>query len=144
VADQASSSITIDAAPEAVLAVIRDLDSYPAWAKGISKAVVDETGPLGPKKATFTANQSGFSDQYTLAYDWKADGVSWSLDGPTAIQKAQRGSYQLSVEGSGTKVLYLLSVDMKVPMIGMMKRRIEKMIIETALSGLKKRVESLK
>jgi hypothetical protein len=50
----------------------------------------------------------------------------------------------LTLEGSGTKVLYLLSVDMKVPMIGMMKRRIEKMIIDTALSGLKKRVESLK
>jgi ribosome-associated toxin RatA of RatAB toxin-antitoxin module len=144
VADQASSSITIDAAPEAVLAVIRDLDSYPQWAKGISKAVVDEPGALGPSKATFTANQSGFSDQYTLIYDWKADGVSWTLDGATAIQKGQQGSYQLTLEGSGTKVLYLLSVDMKVPMIGMMKRRIEKMIIDTALSGLKKRVESLK
>jgi carbon monoxide dehydrogenase subunit G len=144
VADQASSSITIDAAPEAVLAVIRDLDSYPAWAKGISKAHVDEDGTLGPAKATFTANQSGFSDEYTLVYDWKADGVAWTLAGPTTVQKAQQGSYQLSVEGTGTKVLYLLSVEMKIPMIGIMKRRIEKMIIDTALSGLKKRVEALK
>jgi ribosome-associated toxin RatA of RatAB toxin-antitoxin module len=144
VADQASSSITIDAAPDAVLAVIRDLDSYPQWAKGISKAQIDENGALGPAKATFTANQSGFSDEYTLLYDWKPDGVAWTLDGPTTVQKAQRGSYQLSPEGSGTKVLYLLSVEMKVPMIGIMKRRIEKMIIDAALSGLKKRVESLK
>ena len=140
-ADQASSSITIDAPPEAVLAVIRDIERYPDWANGISHAVVDEPGPA---KATFTANQSGFADEYTLTYDWKSDGVAWTLDAPTKIQKAQKGSYQLSAEGSGTKVVYLLTVDMKIPMIGMMKRRIEKMIIDTALKGLKKRVESLK
>jgi ribosome-associated toxin RatA of RatAB toxin-antitoxin module len=140
VADQASSSITIAAPPETVLAVIRDVESYPAWANGIAKAVVDEPGPA---KATFTANQSGFADEYTLLYDWKVDGVSWTLAGPTKIQKAQKGSYQLTPEGDGTKVVYTLSVDMKVPMIGMMKRRIEKMIIDSALNGLKKRVESL-
>lgn len=140
-ADQASSSITIDAPPDAVLAVIRDIESYPQWANGISKAVVDEPGPA---KATFTANQSGFSDQYTLDYDWKPDGVAWTLAAPTKVQKSQRGSYQLSADGSGTKVTYLLTVDMTLPMIGIMKRRIEKMIIDTALKGLKKRVESLK
>ena len=32
---------------------------------------------------------------------------------------------------------------MTIPMIGMMKRRIEKTIIDTALKGLKKRVEAL-
>ncbi len=144
-ADQASSSITIDASPEAVLGVIRDLESYPEWANGIAKASIDEPGPSGfPVRATFTANQSGFADEYTLTYDWKPDGVSWTLDAPTKIQKSQKGSYQLTPDGSGTKVVYLLSVDMKVPMIGMMKRRIEKMIIDTALKGLKKRVESLK
>lgn len=142
--DQASSSITIDASPEAVLAVIRDLGTYPQWANGISKAVVDEAGTDGPARATFTANQSGFADEYTLIYDWTASGVSWTLASSTKIQKSQAGSYALTAEGAGTKVLYLLSVSMTVPMIGMMKRRIEKMIIETALKGLKKRVESLK
>ena len=143
-ADQASSSITIDAPPDDVLAVIRDVEAYPSWTNGLSKARVDEPGADGPAKATFSVNQSGLSDEYTLLYDWKADGVSWTLAGPTKIQKSQKGSYQLTPEGSGTKVVYVLAVDMKVPMIGMMKRRIEKMIIDTALNGLKKRVESLK
>ena len=140
-ADQASSSITIDAAPEQVLAVIRDVEAYPDWTDAISKATVVEPGPA---KVTFVASQSGLADEYTLAYDWKADGVSWSLVAPSKMMKSQKGSYQLSPEGAGTKVTYLLSVDMKVPMIGMMKRKIEKMIIDSALNGLKKRVESLR
>ncbi len=142
-ADQASSSTTINASVDAVLAVIRDVASYPTWASGITKVVVHEDGPDGPQKVTFTANQSGFSDEYTLVYDWRPDGVAWTLDAPTKVQKSQAGSYVLSADGPGTKVLYTLSVGMVIPMIGMMKRRIEGKIIDTALKGLKKRVESL-
>ena len=139
-ADQASSSTTIDASPEQVLAVIRDVESYPDWAGGISKVVVDEPGPA---RATFTLSQSGVSDQYTLDYDWQPDGVSWTLAGPSKMMKSQKGSYRLEPSGSGTKVTYLLTIDLKMPMIGLMKRKAEKVIIETALKELKKRVESL-
>ena len=38
---------------------------------------------------------------------------------------------------------YRLAVDVKIPMIGMIKRKAEKVIVDTALKGLKKRVESL-
>ncbi len=142
-ADQASSSTTISASVEDVLAVIRDVESYPAWANGITKVVVHESGPDGPQKVTFTASQSGFSDEYTLVYDWRPDGVAWTLDAPTKVQKSQVGSYLLTGDGTSTTVLYTLSVGMIIPMIGMMKRRIEGKIIDTALKGLKKRVESL-
>ena len=37
---------------------------------------------------------------------------------------------------------YRLAVDVSIPMIGMLKRKAEKVIIDTALKGLKKRVES--
>jgi ribosome-associated toxin RatA of RatAB toxin-antitoxin module len=144
VADQASSSITIDATPDAVLAVIRDVEAYPDWTGGISKAVVVEPGTGGPAKATFSMSASGLSDEYTLLYDWKADGVSWTLAAPTKLQKTQHGSYQLSDDAGSTKVTYLLTMDIKVPMIGMMKRKAEKMIIDSALKELKKRVESLR
>jgi ribosome-associated toxin RatA of RatAB toxin-antitoxin module len=144
VADQASSSITIDAAPEAVLEVIRDVESYPEWTGGISKAVVHEPGADGPAKVTFSMSQSGLSDEYTLLYDWKADGVAWTLAEPTKLQKSQKGSYQLTADGDRTQVTYLLTMDIKVPMIGLMKRKAEKMIIDSALKELKKRVESLR
>ncbi|NUV57145.1 cyclase, partial [Streptomyces coelicolor] len=35
-----------------------------------------------------------------------------------------------------------LTVDVKIPMLGMIKRKAEKVIIDRALAGLKKRVES--
>jgi ribosome-associated toxin RatA of RatAB toxin-antitoxin module len=142
VADQASSSITIDADPSEVLDVIRDVESYPQWTGGIAKAVVVEPGENGPKKVSFSMSQSGLSDEYTLVYDWQDDGVEWSLAEPSKLQKAQKGSYRLKGSGGATQVTYLLTMDIKVPMIGLMKRKAEKMIIDSALKELKKRVES--
>lgn len=143
-ADQASSSITIEASPEAVLDVIRDVESYPVWTGGISRAEVLEKGADGPAKVTFSLSQGGLSDEYTLVYDWRPDGVSWRLDEPSRLQKSQQGSYNLAADGARTKVTYLLTMDIKLPMIGLMKRKAEKMIIDSALKELKKRVETLR
>jgi hypothetical protein len=53
------------------------------------------------------------------------------------------GSYDLVDNGDGTTlVTYRLAVDVKFPMIGLMKRKAEKVIVDRALKGLKKRVES--
>jgi ribosome-associated toxin RatA of RatAB toxin-antitoxin module len=142
VADQASSSITIEADPGEVLDVIRDVESYPEWTGGIAKAVVLEPGENGPKKVSFSMSQSGLSDEYTLVYDWQSDGVAWSLAEPSKLQKSQKGSYKLAGGDGKTQVTYLLTMDIKVPMIGLMKRKAEKMIIDSALKELKKRVES--
>jgi hypothetical protein len=38
-------------------------------------------------------------------------------------------------------VTYELAVDVRIPMIGMVKRKGEKRIIDSALKGLKRRVE---
>ncbi|MCU1692054.1 MAG: cyclase [Frankiales bacterium] len=143
-ADQASSSITIDAPAEKVLAVISDLHAYPEWTGQIKSAEVLDTFPDGrPKRATFSMNASGFSDDYTLDYTYPDDGVAWSLVEPTKLQKSQVGSYGLTETGGSTEVTYLLTLESKIPMIGPMKRKANKMIIETALRELKKRVESL-
>ena len=54
------------------------------------------------------------------------------------------GSYVLRAQGAGsTEVTYRLAAELGIPMIGMLKRKAEKVIIDTALKGLKKRVESL-
>jgi hypothetical protein len=57
------------------------------------------------------------------------------------MQKAQRGSYVLLPTGASTSVTYSLSVELAIPMIGMLRRKAEKIIIDQALRELKKRVE---
>jgi hypothetical protein len=85
-----------------------------------------------------------FKDAYTLAYEWAPDGMSvrWHLV-KGQIQRAQHGSYVLApADGQGsTVVTYTLSVELNIPMIGMLRRKAEKIIIDTALRELKRRVE---
>ena len=57
------------------------------------------------------------------------------------LLKGLTGSYTLARSAGGTKVTYDLEVDVSMPMIGMLKRKAEKHIINTALTELKKRVE---
>jgi carbon monoxide dehydrogenase subunit G len=141
-ADQASSSITVNADKAAVMAVIAGFEAYPEWATMIRAATVDETGPDGRgTTVSFVLDAGVLKDEYTLAYDWQGDDrVDWHLVKGKAL-KSQEGSYVLEPAGGGTLVTYRLAVDLNIPMLGMFKRKAEKVIIDTALKGLKKRVE---
>jgi hypothetical protein len=76
-----------------------------------------------------------------LEYDWSGDDeVSWHLV-KGKVLKGMDGTYALSDTGGQTKVDYRLAVDLNLPMIGLLKRKAEKVIIDTALKELKKRVE---
>jgi len=46
-----------------------------------------------------------------------------------------------AIDGETTEVSYSLHVDVSIPMLGMMRRKAEKVITDTALKGLKRRVE---
>src|SRR3954453_5465676 len=143
VADQASSSTTIDADKAAVMAVIAHFDAYPEWASMIKKGSVDETGPGGRgTHGTFHLAAGVLKEEFALAYDWQGgDRVDWHLVRGRSM-KSQDGSYILADAGGSTEVTYKLAVDLNIPMLGMFKRKAEKVIMDTALKGLKKRVES--
>ena len=144
-AEQTSSSITIDAPPADVMAVIADFESYPEWAKGVQKAEVTAAGTRRPRRAgLFALDVSPIKDEYTLAYDWDGDReVTWTLVEGNML-KALDGAYTLADRGDGsTEVTYRLALDVSIPLIGMLKRKGEKILIDAALKGLKKRVESL-
>ena len=143
-ADQTSSSITIAASPAKVMDVIADFPAYPEWAQGMRKAEVRESLPSGrAKDVYFEIDASPIKDSYTLTYDWQGDeSVTWSLVSGKMLRKLD-GSYLLRPSGAGTEVTYKLAAELGIPMIGMLKRKAEKVIIDTALKGLKKRVESL-
>jgi uncharacterized membrane protein len=147
-ADATTSSITIAAPPDRVMAVIADFAAYPEWAEQINAVEVLEAGAGGRAgRVRFTMDAGPIKDSYTLDYTWAPDGrsVAWTLV-KGQIQRAQTGSYALASSGAGagetTTVTYSLAVDLNIPMIGMLRRKAEKVIIDTALKGLKRRVES--
>ncbi|HEU5144702.1 MAG TPA: SRPBCC family protein [Dermatophilaceae bacterium] len=145
-ADRTESSIVIDASPGDVLDVIADFESYPEWAGDVKQVrVLAEEGDGWADQVEFTLDAGAIRDTYVLDYDWDVieDGtgvVSWSLVSATVL-KTMNGSYALAAEGDRTRVTYRLTVDVKIPMIGLLKRKAEKVIVDTALKGLKKRVE---
>ncbi|MFB4274820.1 MULTISPECIES: SRPBCC family protein [unclassified Nonomuraea] len=142
-ADRTTSSTTIGAGRAEVMAVIADFPSYPEWAGQVKSAEVltsDEDGRA--RTVRFVLDAGPISDSYTLGYTWQGDGgVSWQVVEPGKMVSDLRGSYRLTDAGSGTDVTYELTVDLSVPMIGLIKRKAEKVIVDTALKGLKKRVE---
>ena len=144
-AEQTSSSIVIDAPPAAVMDVIADFPAYPAWAKGVKEATVRSTLPSGRAAEVFFAlDVAPIKDEYTLAYTWNGNrDVSWTL-AEGKMLRALDGEYALADRGDGsTEVTYRLALDVSIPLIGMIKRKGEKILIDTALKGLKQRVESL-
>ncbi|TQM63002.1 SRPBCC family protein [Humibacillus xanthopallidus] len=146
-ADRTESSIVVDAPPGEVLDVIADFEAYPEWAGEVKAIrVLAEEGDGWADQVEFTLDAGAIKDTYVLDYEWDVveDGtgvVSWSLV-TAQVLKAMDGSYTLAAQGAGTKVTYRLAVDVKIPMIGLLKRKAEKVIVDTALKELKKRVEA--
>lgn len=145
-ADRTRSTVEIAAAPGAVLDVIADFERYPVWAEQVKEcSVLSEDGDGWADQVEFTLDAGAIKDNYVLEYDWDvAEGgtgvVAWHLV-RASLLKGMTGSYTLEEGGAGTRVTYDLEVDLTIPMIGMLKRKAEKHIINVALSELKKRVE---
>ncbi|RAJ43604.1 polyketide cyclase/dehydrase/lipid transport protein [Kitasatospora sp. SolWspMP-SS2h] len=141
-AEHTRSSIVIDATPAEVMAVIADFAAYPEWTGEVKEIDVLETGPDGrAAKVRLLLDAGAIRDEHTLAYTWDGDReVGWTLVSSQML-RALDGSYALAAADKGTEVTYQLAVDVKIPMLGMIKRKAEKVIIDRALAGLKKRVE---
>ena len=147
-ADSSTQSIVVAARAGRVAAVICDFARYPEWVSAVK---------LRPRSwrstTTGTPARSGSSwtpacirDEYTLVYEYAEDisRIEWSLAEPSTAQRVQQGSYDLVDNGDGsTTVTYTLAVDLVISLPGVLRRRAEKTIMETALRDLKRRVESM-
>ncbi|MFD1826548.1 MULTISPECIES: SRPBCC family protein [Mumia] len=144
--DQTTSDIVVDAEPSAIMAVIADFATYPTWATGVKEAQVVALDEFGARatQVQFILDATPIRDTYTLAYTWDGDHkVEWEIAEPGAMLKGMDGAYVLDALGGGsTRVTYRLAVEVSIPLLGMLRRKAEKVIIDTALKGLKKRVES--
>ncbi|MEO9139357.1 MAG: SRPBCC family protein [Jatrophihabitans sp.] len=144
--DESTQSIIIDADPADVMAVIADFPNYPVWAASVKSAEVLEAAPDGRARLVgFSLDAGIVRDTYELEYEWTGDErVEWTLV-RGQMMRAQHGSYLLETDPVGCcTVTYSLSVDLIIPMLGLLKRKAERVVMDTALKELKKRVEALK
>ncbi|MCD9153277.1 SRPBCC family protein [Aeromicrobium duanguangcaii] len=140
------SDIVIEAPPAAVMSVISAFDAYPDWATGMREVTVLERDRQGrPQDVRFVVDSAPIRDTFTLRYEWRDERlVTWSLvPQDETMLSAMDGSYTLdAVAGGRTRVTYQLAVELRLPLLGMLRRKAEKVIVDTALKGLKRRVES--
>jgi uncharacterized membrane protein len=146
-ADTSTQSIQVHAPVDRVAAVICDFPRYPEWVDAIEQIEVLEEYEDGyAARVRFVIDAGVLADDYTLEYAYADDitRIEWHLVEPSKTQKSQQGSYDLADNGDGTTtVTYMLEVELSIGMLGMFRRKAEKMIMDTALKQLKRRVESL-
>jgi carbon monoxide dehydrogenase subunit G len=145
-ADTSTQSIQVQAPVAQVAAVICDFARYPEWAEAMKQVeVVSEYEDGYAAEVRFVIDAGVMADEYTLEYSYAEDlsRIEWHLVAPSKTQKSQQGSYDLVDNGDGsTTVTYTLEVELSIGMLGMFRRKAEKMIMDTALKQLKRRVES--
>jgi uncharacterized membrane protein len=146
-ADSSTQSIVIGAPAARVAAVICDFPRYPEWTDAVkSVEVVEEYEDGYASQVRFVLDAGVLVDEYTLAYEYAEDlsRIQWQLVAPSRTQKTQNGSYDIddNQDGSST-VTYTLEVELSVAMLGMFRRKAEKVIMDAALKHLKRRVEAL-
>ncbi|NQU37734.1 MAG: SRPBCC family protein [Actinobacteria bacterium] len=143
--DKTEGTIDIASDAETILDVIGDLPAYPDWAEGVKAAEILETFPDGRCKVIRMEFASGpIKDTFVLEYKWNGvESVSWWLTEGKVLTK-EDGTYSLTDNGDGSfNVRYELEVELSIKVPGILRRQAEKKMVQSALHGLKKRVESL-
>ncbi len=143
-AESASQTTTIAAAPERVWAIATDFERYPEWAKDIKNVVVRERDEQGrATEVEYRASALGRSTHYTLGYDYSQapNVLAWRmLRGD--IMRTIDGAYNFTATSEGgTEVRYDLAIELVVPLPGFVKRRAEVRILNT-VRELKVRAEA--
>lgn len=141
-ADRTEGSIVIQADPSAIMKVITDFEAYPDWADFQATEVRERDDGGRATLVYFELSAGPINARYSLSYNYRDgnSGIEWSFAGGTGVRNIE-GEYLLEAEGAATKVTYRTSAELGIPIPGFLKRQGEKRIIDTALKGLKKRVE---
>jgi len=141
-AESGSESIVIKATPDAVFQVMTDIDSFPKWMDEFKEATVLARDDQGrPTRASFELDAKIKTVRYTLDYSYPGTGLAWENEAGGDV-KLIKGSYQLAQSGDSTTVTYNFEIDPGFPVPGFIRRQAVKMIVNRALNGLKKRVET--
>jgi ribosome-associated toxin RatA of RatAB toxin-antitoxin module len=144
-AEHAEGSAEIYATPAEVMAVVAGFEAYPEWVAGMEEVEVLDRDRRGRGTRVAFRLRTPLGEQaYTLAYRYQPRdaGVTWTYVEGTLEDLA--GAYVLEPAGDGaTRVTYRLEVALAVPLPGLVRRQAAKQIVRSALSDLKRRVESM-
>lgn len=142
-ADEAHEHTTVEAPPDRCYAVAVDFERYPEWARDVKEVTVLERDADGRgSRVEYRVAGLGQSIHYILKYDYgdAPDAFSWELVESDKLRQLD-GRYGFELEGTGTRVAYDLTIDVAIPLPGLIKRQAARMIISTALRELKKEAE---
>ena len=139
-----ASTIMIPAPRNVVMSVIADFGAYPAWASMHSAEVLGELGAGGRAQLVrFEVDAGIFRERFVLRYEWDGDArVRWHLAEPGSVISAMSGAYILAERAAGTEVTFELAIAARFPMPVMLRRRAEQTVVDTALRGLRSRVQA--
>ena len=144
-AEHAEGTTEVFATPSEVMAVVADFEAYPDWVGNLEEVEVLARDRRGRGTRVAFRLRTPMGDQaYTLAYRYQPEdaGVAWTYVEGTLDDLA--GSYILEPADDGaTMVTYQLEVELGIPVPGFLMRQAAKQIVRSALSDLKRRVESM-
>ncbi len=144
-AQRATESIVVGAAPLVVYGVVTDFEHYSDWVSDLKRIDVLQRDDEGRAlEVQFRAAAFGRSTTYTLRYDYgrAPEHLSWrQIEGD--LTETLNGRYRFEPSGEGTEVTYDLEVELLVPIPSFIKSRAAYRIQTQALHELKARAEQL-
>jgi uncharacterized membrane protein len=144
--DSASERIRVDAPADRCFDVAIDFESYPEWLRDVKEAkILEVDDERRGKRVEYRAAALGKSVRYVLEYDYAEapEAFSWHFVEGDMLRRLD-GTYRFEVESPDTtRVHYDLSVELAMPLPGLVKRRAAGLIMGSALKELKKQVEAV-
>ena len=140
--DEASRTVVVGAPHDQVLATIRDVEHMPDWVEEIKTVEVLESGADGlPAVAHVTASAPVGTDEYTLSYAHRDDGMSWTMV-KGRLQTGQDASYTLRpVDPDRTEVHFDLRISHNLPLPGFLRRKVIGDLVDHNVNGLQRHLE---
>ncbi len=137
-----SRRIVIEAAPEAILDALADVEALPSYAHAYKRAeVIDRYEDGRPHHVRIAVRVLGQLDEEVLEYHWGPDWLVWDAE-RTAAQYAQHVEYTLRPDHSGTSTV--VNVDITVEPDSLIPdfliKRAGRAMIDAATEGLRQRV----
>ncbi|MDP9405190.1 MAG: SRPBCC family protein [Actinomycetota bacterium] len=141
--DAVRDRIVVAADPDTIMDVIGDFEAYPEWQPEVRGVEVLETDDDGwGTRVRFTVDAKVALATYVLDYTYRDTEMRWTLVEGDKLRRND-GAYTLHDRGDGTtEVHYELELEPTVSVPGLIRRQVAKRIADTALKGMKRRVES--